>query len=102
MTRAVILARVSTEEQAEEGTSLSGQIEAGLDRIAQRGYQLERRVGYSSDGIDYVPGVFQEDFTGKIALRPAVKQLLSAIEQYHIQVVVIYNTKRLGRRGAVQ
>src|SRR6185369_3589986 len=102
MTHAVILARVSTEDQAEEGTGLAGQIEASLRHIAQQGFSLDTSVGYASSNIAYTPGVFQEDYTGKVALRPAVVQLLKIIEQRRIQVIVIHRTSRLGRRGSVQ
>jgi site-specific DNA recombinase len=102
MTRAVILGRVSTDDQAEEGTGLPGQIEAALRYIEQRGYTLDTTVGYASDGIAFVPGVFQEDYTGKVIYRPAVNHLLDALEKRGIKVVVVHRTSRLGRRGSVQ
>src|SRR5688572_7537930 len=99
---AVVLGRVSTDEQAEDGYGLPRQIEAGFGYIAQRGYTLETQVGFASEGIAHVPGVFQEDYTGKVALRPAVTALLETIQTHHINVVVIHRTSRLGRRGSVQ
>src|SRR6266487_6598164 len=99
---AVVLGRVSTDEQAEDGYGLPRQIEAGFTYISQRGYTLQTQVGYASEGIEYLPGVFQEDYTGKVALRPAVTALLEAITTHHIKVVVIHRTSRLGRRGSVQ
>jgi site-specific DNA recombinase len=102
MTLAVILGRVSTEDQAEDGTGLPGQIEAGLAHIARRGYTLDTSVGFASEGIEYVPGVFQEDYTGKVIYRSAINHLLDALERRSIKVVVIHRTSRLGRRGSVQ
>jgi site-specific DNA recombinase len=102
MTLAVILGRVSTEDQAEDGTGLPGQIEACLRYVVQRGYMLGTNVGYASEGIEYVPGVFQEDYTGKVIYRPAINHLLDVIEAKGIKVVVIHRTSRLGRRGSVQ
>jgi site-specific DNA recombinase len=99
---AVILGRVSTEDQAEDGTGLPGQIEAGMAYITRRGYTLDMSVGFASQGIDHVPGVFQEDYTGKIALRPAIMALLDSIASHNIKVVVVHRTNRLGRRGSVQ
>src|SRR6266545_44244 len=99
---ASILARVSTDEQAEDGYGLPRQIDAGLHYVKQRGYALETRVGYASEGVEYRPGVFQEDYTGKVALRPAVIALLDAMKSYSVKIVVIHRTSRLGRRGSVQ
>ena len=102
MTLAVILGRVSTEDQAEDGTGLTGQIEAGLRHIELKEYTLDTSVGFASDGLEYVPGVFQEDFSGKVIYRPAINHLLDALEARPINVVVIHRTSRLGRRGSVQ
>lgn len=46
--------------------------------------------------------MFQEDYTGKTPFRPAIFALQEAIDSYHINVVVIHRTNRLGRRGLVQ
>src|SRR6266511_2178682 len=92
---ASILARVSTDGQAEDGYGLPRQIDAGLHYIEQRGYALETRIGFASEGVEYRPGVFQEDYTGKVALRPAVTALLDAIKSHHIKVIVIHRTSRL-------
>src|SRR5262249_55385329 len=54
------------------------------------------------DGIDFLPGFFQEDYTGKVVLRPAIMALFDAIGPHHIEVVVLHRTNRLGRRGSVQ
>jgi site-specific DNA recombinase len=101
-TLAVILGRVSTEDQAEEGTGLAAQIEAGMGYISLRGYTLDTSVGYASEGLEYVPGVFQEDYTGKVIYRPAVNHLLDTLVQRPIRVIVVHRTSRLGRRGSVQ
>jgi site-specific DNA recombinase len=99
---AVLLIRVSTEDQAEDGTGLTGQIETGLAHIERRGYTLDTTVGYASEGLEYVPGVFQEDYTGKVIYRPAVNRLLDALAKRPIKVIVVHRTSRLGRRGSVQ
>jgi DNA invertase Pin-like site-specific DNA recombinase len=84
------------------GTGLSGQIEAGIAHISRRGYTLDTSIGFANEGIEYVPGVFQEDYTGKVIYRPAINHLLDALERRSIKVVVIHRTSRLGRRGSVQ
>jgi hypothetical protein len=40
MTLAIILGHVSTEDQAEDGTGLTSQIEAEIGYITRRGYTL--------------------------------------------------------------
>ncbi|MFL5628027.1 MAG: recombinase family protein, partial [Ktedonobacteraceae bacterium] len=100
--RAVIGARVSKDEQAEEGYGLPTQIEKSLDYITHHGYTLVTNTGFASDGIDYIPGIFQEDYTGRVVLRPAIRSLLDAIEAHRIQVVVFHRTNRLGRLSSVQ
>lgn len=102
MKSAIILPRVSTEDQKEDGTSLDGQINVGKAYIERNGYTLETRCGYAGKGLEYLPGVFQEDHTGKTAIRPAVNAALEAVETYGIKVVVLKNTRRLGRRFTVQ
>jgi hypothetical protein len=70
--RAIIGARVSSDEQAEEGYGLPVQIGAGQRYVEQHGYTLVTSAGFASEGIEYIPGVFQEDFTGKTALVTSV------------------------------
>jgi site-specific DNA recombinase len=102
MKRAVIAARVSTEDQKEEGYGLPEQIEKCLEYIHQRGYTLVTSTGYASAGLEVIPGVYQEDYTGKTPFRPAIMQLQEDIEKHRIQVIVLHRTNRLGRRSSVQ
>jgi site-specific DNA recombinase len=100
--RAVIGARVSSDEQAEEGYGLPVQIGAAQRYIEHHGYTLVTSVGFASDGIEYIPGVFQEDYTGKTAIRPAINAMLETLKAHRIQVVVFHRTDRLGRKARVQ
>src|SRR3954471_24706690 len=100
--RAIILGRVSTDEQAEEGYGLAVQLEACHQHILQRGYTTATSTGYAATGMPSVPGAFLEDYTGKTALRPGITALFEAIKPHRIELVVIHRTDRLGRKARVQ
>jgi site-specific DNA recombinase len=102
MKRAIGLVRVSTEDQKEIGYGIPEQVEKILEHIERRGYRLVEETGFATDGIEYTAGFFQEDYTGKTALRPAIIALQEAISKHHIEVAVIHRTNRLGRLGSVQ
>jgi site-specific DNA recombinase len=102
MKRAIGLVRVSTTEQKEIGYGIPEQVEKIAEHISRHGYQLAEDTGFATEGIEYQPGFFQEDYTGKTVLRPAIAALQEAISKHHIEVAVIHRTSRLGRRGSVQ
>lgn len=85
-TRAVIYARVSTDEQAEKGYSLSSQIEA-----------CER---YAKDHQLHVVGIFQDDFTGAKLERPEFNKLREMIRRNEADAIIIYCIDRLTRNLA--
>lgn len=86
--RAIIYARVSTDEQAERGYGLDYQIEQCKDYAAQRGY--------------YVVGTATDDYSGATAIRPGIADLFNLIPPLQAQVVIIHRTDRLGRKARVQ
>lgn len=102
MKRACGLIRVSSEDQKDEGYGIPEQVEKISTYIHAHGYFLVESTGFSTEGIEYIPGFFQEDHTGKTAIRPAILALFDAIDAHRIQVVVVHRTNRLGRRDAVQ
>lgn len=83
--KAAIYARVSTQEQAAEGTSLEHQ----LDELA-RYCQLQ---GWQIAGTYNDPG-----FTGKDADRPALKRLMADAGSGVFDKVVVYKLDRLSRK----
>src|SRR5438046_808913 len=84
MKRAIGLIRASSEMQKDQEYGIPAQIEGVLEHIEQRGYQLATETGFATDGIEYIPGFFQEDFTGKTPLRPAVMAIQEAIGSHRI------------------
>src|SRR5215210_5052422 len=102
MKRAIGLVRVSSEDQKDEGYGIPEQVDKISGHIDAHGYTLVDTVGFVTDGIEYIPGFFQEDYTGSTPFRPAVQALQDAIDPHKIQVVVLHRTNRLGRRGSVQ
>jgi DNA invertase Pin-like site-specific DNA recombinase len=100
--RAIGLVRVSTEDQKEIGYGIPEQVEKIKEHITRHTYHLVEETGFATSGIEYIAGFFQEDYTGKTALRPAIAALQEAITKHPIHVAVIHRTNRLGRRGSVQ
>lgn len=88
-TRAAIYARVSTEDQMEQGYGLSYQLDRCQEHAAQRGYTV-------------VIAPITDDYTGKTAFRPGINALLDQIAAQRVDVVIVHRTDRLGRRAAVQ
>ena len=84
--RSVIYTRVSTEEQAKGGTSLSAQRKACLDYCEREGYEVAR--------------VFvEEGESAKTADRTQLKELLRYCrEQRNIKVVVVHKIDRFARK----
>lgn len=81
--RAIIYARVSTDEQAESGTSIDNQIEKSLAYAASRNLQ--------------VVGIFKEDYTGKVLDRPELNKMRKLLQTGQADNVIVYKTNRLDR-----
>ncbi len=80
---ATIYARVSSEEQAESGTSLATQIKACRKYCAEHGIVVHQE--------------FQEDYTGTTLDRPVFREVLRQLDQGKANVLVVYNSDRLSR-----
>jgi site-specific DNA recombinase len=81
--RAVIYCRVSTKQQAEDGTSLQSQELACKKLAAERGYQVDTAL--------------KEDYPGTELQRPMLDQLRSGVKQRRWEAVFCYATDRLSR-----
>lgn len=84
--KAVIYARVSTEEQVREGFSIQAQI-AELERYAElKNYEIIKQ--YIDEGA-----------SGKsIAGRPQIKRLIKDAQDGHFEIVMVYKIDRLARK----
>lgn len=85
--RAVLYARVSTEEQG-RGYSIPTQLEAMRRYCEQRGYQ--------------VVGEYTDTHSGTEIDRPGINALIDDLPQLKPDVVVLYDVDRLGREVIVQ
>lgn len=83
--RAVIYARVSTDDQADKGYSLPSQLELCRKYVQQLGYTVVVEL--------------TEDYTGgiPIAERPTGKQLAAMVKTRQIDAVIVYQVDRLSR-----
>lgn len=81
--RAIIYARVSTDEQAESGTSIDNQIEKSLAYAASRNLQ--------------VVNIFKEDYTGKVLDRPELIKVRDMLRAGLADNLIVYKTNRLDR-----
>lgn len=81
----IIYARVSTDEQAEKGTSIDNQIEKGL--------------AYAAAHNIYVPPefIFREDYTGTTLDRPELNKVLKILRAGQANTLIVYNVSRLDR-----
>lgn len=86
--RAIIYARVSTDEQAKSGNGLE--------------YQIGQCQAFATTNGYSVIEIVTDDYTGKTAFRPGMNALLEMLTSHRIDVVIIHRTDRLGRRAAVQ
>lgn len=102
MELAIVGARVSTKDQSDRGYSIPQQVEAGLSHVAERGYLLADCAGYTSNGDNAKPGVFQEDYTGMSMDRPALDAMREAVKLYGVKVIVFTELDRLARRAIYQ
>jgi site-specific DNA recombinase len=85
--RAIIYARVSTDEQA-KGYSLQTQIEACRT--------------YTQDHNYDIVATFSEDYTGATMDRPEFNKLRDFIVRNPVEVVIVYDIDRLARKSAYQ
>lgn len=81
---AAIYARVSTDEQAEHGTSLGAQVERCRAYALSQGWQV------ADEFVD-------EGVSGAKASRPALDRLLSAVRDGMVDTVIVAKLDRLGR-----
>jgi len=84
MTTAAIYVRVSTEDQASEGTSLDVQQERCRAYCVAQGWEVQRV--YVDAGV-----------SGALASRPALDELLGAVRAGMVEVVLVAKLDRLGR-----
>lgn len=84
--RAVIYARVSTDDQAEHGYSLQSQVEACRDYAAR--HEMA------------VIGRFQDDYSGAELDRPGLGNVRKLIDQRQVDAVIVYASDRLTRNLA--
>ncbi len=85
MARVALYTRVSTEEQAMEGTSLDLQLEQIKEHCNRQGWQVARQ--YCDPG-----------FSGKNDDRPGLRQLLSEARSDVFEIVVVSRLDRLARK----
>ena len=82
-----IYCRVSTEDQAREGTSLDTQLEACLLKAREAGYEV-------SDEL-----IFRESFSGLTLQRPRLSELRAKANSGEIDALIVYTPDRLARVG---
>lgn len=82
--RAVIYARVSTDEQANKGHSLQSQIDAC------RHYALEKRL--------VVVAEYKDEVSGAILDRPGLDELRERVVSDKIAIIIVYDLDRLSRK----
>ena len=81
--RAIIYARVSTDEQAETGTSLNNQVERSLAYADALGLK--------------VVNIFREDYSGKTLERPELVKVRELLQNGQAEHVIAYKPNRLDR-----
>lgn len=85
MKKVVLYARVSTDEQAEEGYSISGQIRVLREYCEKNNYQI---INIYKD----------EGFSGKSLDRPSLKELIKDSESKQFDMVMVWRISRLSRK----
>ena len=85
--RAVIYARVSTDEQT-KGYSLQTQIESCKQYAVERGYVLLH--------------IFSEDYSGASLDRPELNNVRDFLANDDVDVVIVYDVDRLARKSIYQ
>ena len=85
MKRACIYARVSTEDQATEGTSLDSQVRAMLDWAAKNDYEVSEEY------------ILREEWSGAVLERPLLEKAKQWARDGNIDVLLVYDWDRLNR-----
>jgi site-specific DNA recombinase len=85
--RAGIYARVSTEDQEREGTSLGSQVEACLNKARGLGYEIPQDL------------IFTETFSGLTLDRPGLAELREKARDRALDAVIVHTPDRLSRVG---
>lgn len=85
--KAAIYARVSTEDQEREGTSLGSQMEACLNKARGLGYETPQEL------------TFTETFSGLTLDRPCLAELRRKARNRDIEAVIVHTPDRLSRVG---
>lgn len=80
---AIIYARVSTDEQAESGTSIDNQVAKGLAYAEAAGMK--------------VVATFKEDYTGTTLDRPELTKVRAMLKSGQADNLIVYNNTRLDR-----
>lgn len=83
--RAAIYARVSTEDQEKEGTSLDSQREACLKKSTELGWEVNPQY------------LIREVCSGLTMERPELTRLRESVRRKEIDGVIVYSTDRLSR-----
>lgn len=81
--RAILYARVSTEEQAEQGYSLPSQFAAMRKYAANLGYEVAAEIS--------------DDYSGATLDRPGMARLRAALKNGEAEAVIVYDPDRLSR-----
>ncbi len=84
--RAIIYARVSTDQQAEYGTSIDSQVEKSL--------------AYAKAQDMRVVAVFKEDYSGQTLDRPELNKVRAMLQAKQADALVIYKADRQDRSWA--
>jgi len=82
---AAIYARVSTEEQAREGTSLDSQVEAMSQWASENGYLVPQEY------------ILREEWSGGVLERPMLDRARELTRQGKIDALLVYSWDRLSR-----
>jgi site-specific DNA recombinase len=85
-----IYARVSSEQQAEEGT-IESQLAALRQRVAQDGYQVSEELTFVDEG-----------YSGTILIRPELEQLRDVVALQGLTRLYVLDPDRLTRKYAYQ
>jgi site-specific DNA recombinase len=88
--KAAIYLRVSTEQQAEAGSSLDSQKEACLNYASNRGYNVSDRI------------FVERGYTGTKLDRPELNRLLDYVQKEQIDVLIVWKLDRFSRNDTVQ
>lgn len=90
--RGAILARVSTEDQATEGTSLDTQAEICIEEAKRRGYHITEDDVFKEDGYSGALGINE---------RPVLHQLWEKYQSGEYDAILVYRQDRLSRSMAM-